>query len=425
MPPAVISLGCKVSRAEAASLAALLPEGTVLVHACTVTARADRDALRLIRRARRENPGSTVVVAGCLAQRVPEALAALPEVDLVLGLGRRGEAGPLLAAARAGLLPSKVAWDPPGSAPPFGLVGGPFAAALDPDRTRAFLKVQDGCSRRCAFCVVPSLRGRETSAPLSAVADEIARLGDEGVAEVVLTGVHLASFGTDRGESLLALVSLLERRPPACRVRLSSLEPMEAGADLVEAVASSSVLAPHLHLPLQSGSDAVLRKMRRGTTAGRFARLVERAVRANGGIHVATDLIAGYPGETDADFGETVDLARALPLASLHVFPFSPRSGTAAAAAHDLDPVPAGVARGRAARLRLLGEAKAAAFARAALSRPADVVALRGGVGLTADYLEVDLAAGARGEAPRPGERFPARLHEGPRGRLVASPSSC
>ena len=414
-----------MSRAEASALASLLPPGTVLVHACTVTARADRDARRLIRRARRENPGAPLVVAGCLAQRDPEGLAALPEVDLVLGLGRRAEAGPLLASARAGLLPSKVAWSPPGSAPPFGLVGGPCGATVDPDRTRAFLKVQDGCSRRCAFCVVPSLRGAEASASAAAVAVEIERLGEEGVAEVVLTGVHLASFGSERGESLVDLVSLLERHPPACRVRISSLEPMEAGADLVEAVASSSVVVPHLHLPLQSGSDALLRRMRRGGTAGRFARLVQRAVRANPALHVATDLIAGYPGETDAEFLESVGLARDLPLASLHVFPFSPRSGTAAAAAHDREAVPSGVVRERAASLRRLGEEKSRAFSRAALSRPADVVALQGGVGLTADYLEPGLLPGPAGELPRPGERFGARLLEGPGGRLLAVPSSC
>ena len=202
----------------------------------------------------------------------------------------------------------------------------PPEALLDPDRTRAFLKVQDGCERRCAFCVVPSLRGKERSARIEDVVDAVRRLGDAGVPEVVLAGIHLAAFGHDRGTRLVDLLARLEDDPPACRVRLSSLEPMEAGEALVDLVATSRAVVPHLHLPLQSGSFGVLKRMRRGIVPERYRALAERAVRANPRLHLATDLIAGFPGETDAEFAETRRFVEELPFASLHVFPFSPRS---------------------------------------------------------------------------------------------------
>lgn len=397
-------LGCKVSRVEAAAAARALEAAgspAFLLHGCAVTDRAERDGRRAIRRLAREHPGVPLVVSGCLAERSGEALARLPEVALVVGTGVTTPLADLLAARESGLLPEKVVRrGGSGAASLLDADPGRVAVSVDETGTRAFLKVQDGCARRCAFCIVPALRGGERSAAIAEVEEAVRRLGGDGVPEVVLTGVHLAAFGSDRGESLLDLLERLERTPPGCRVRLSSIEPMEAGDALVDAVATSRVVVPHLHLPLQSGSDAVLRRMRRGLVAGRYVRLAERARRANPRLHLATDLIAGFPLETDAEHGETLALVDALPFASLHVFPFSVRSGTRAAELHAASPLPASVVTRRAAELRALGAAKERAFRRAAHGDRADAVALRGGRLLTDHYLEARWASGTVGRPP-------------------------
>jgi threonylcarbamoyladenosine tRNA methylthiotransferase MtaB len=412
-PVTAAAFGCKVSRIEALALSGELEKGAfprdvIVVHTCTVTGRADRDVKRTIRRLRREQPDAALVASGCLARRDPESLARMPEVDLVAGFASGAEIARLLAEREAGLLPMKIAWPPP-SAP---VAGVRALAVTDPDRTRAFLKVQDGCERRCSFCVVPSIRGPERSADPGALEDEVRRLGATGVPEVVFAGVHLANYGKDRGTTLTALLRRLEDSPPGCRVRLSSLEPMEAGEELIDLVASSHLVVPHLHLPLQSGSDAVLARMRRGITSARFRALVFRALRANGRLHLATDLIAGFPGESDAECGETKRLAEEIPFASLHVFPFSPRSGTHAAALHSSSPVPRAATAARAAALRRHGERHARDFRRRSDGTTADAVVLRGGRALTDHYLEARLAPGVAGLPP--GTRLSVRLSAHP-----------
>ena len=417
----VAAFGCKVSRiearAEAAALdATALGRRVILVRTCTVTERGDRDVKRTIRRLRRQKPDAWLVASGCLAERDPESLARMPEVDLVVGFARAGEVARLLSDREAGLLPGKVA---PARTPERGDPAGEAVFFPDPGRTRAFLKIQDGCERRCAFCIVPSLRGPERSVDPVALENEIRRVGASGVPEVVLAGVHLANFGKDRGTSLLSLLRRLDAEPPPCRVRLSSLEPMEAGAELVDLVATSRAVVPHLHLPLQSGCDAVLRRMRRGITASRYRALALRATRANPRLHLATDLIAGFPGENPAEFAETERFVAELPLASLHVFPFSPRSGTRGAGLHGEHPVASADVTRRAARLRRLGEEKARVFRRSADGTLADAVVLRGGMVLTDHYLEAAL------ETPcPPGSRLFVRLSaSGPAARLTAVPA--
>ena len=398
----VVSFGCKVSRAEARAIAGELEEDggrqagegeqadLVVVHACTVTAHAERDARKEIRRLRRENPSAEIVVSGCLARQAASSLARMPEVDAV-----DPERG------------SGFALDSP---------------EIEPGRTRAFLKVQDGCERRCAYCPLPMLRGRERSVSREEVLAAVRRLDRLGIPEVVLTGIHLASYGTGAG-GLLALVDALEAEPPSCRIRLSSLEPMGAGEELLDRLTGSPVVVPHLHLPLQSGSDAVLRRMRRGMTRARFASLVLRAAARNPRLHLATDLIAGFPGESEEEFAEGLEFVRSLPLASVHVFPFSPRPGTEAEALHLDRPVDPRRRSGRAAALRRLGDEKLRAFTHRSAGTVADVVALRGGIGLTDHYLEVDLSPG--GAAPPPGSRFRALLASGSGpGRLLARPLS-
>lgn len=424
------SLGCKVSRVDACGMAAPFARAVspadadvLLVHGCAVTQRALRDGRRLVRRLRRENPAAPLVVSGCLAEGDAEALAAMREVDLVVPLGARADLPALLDAREAGLLPGKVARaDETRASALFAMPAHarPAAALVDADRTRAFLKIQDGCRRRCAFCIVPFLRGTERSAARQDVADAVRRLGEAGVPEVVLTGVHLAAFAAADG-GLAALLDDLEKDAPPCRVRLSSLEPMEAGEEIVDRVASSRVVVPHLHLPLQSGSFAVLRRMRRGIVPSRYRALAERAVRANPRLHLATDLIAGFPGETDAEFGETLRFVGELPFASLHVFPFSPRRGTDAAARHEEAPVPAPVITARTRALRRLGDAKRDAFAARAVGTTADLVTLAGGRGLTDHYLEVGLRLPPAEAAP--GRRRAVRLlATGRDGALEAHP---
>jgi threonylcarbamoyladenosine tRNA methylthiotransferase MtaB len=266
---------------------------------------------------------------------------------------------------------------------------------------------------------VPSLRGAERSADPDALEAEVRRLGKEGVPEVVLAGVHLSNYGKDRDTSLLGLLERLEANPPACRMRLSSLEPMEAGEALLDFVASSRVVAPHLHLPLQSGSDAVLRRMRRGITRARYRSLVERAFAKNPRIHFATDLIVGFPGETEEEFGETLRLVAELPFATLHVFPFSPRSTTPASDLHAASPVSSASVTRRARMLRLLGAEKERAFEARWIGTVADLVTLRGNRGLTDHYLDVGLRLPP--EQAAPGRRESVRLlATGPAGSLEA-----
>lgn len=427
----VEALGCKVSRVDACCTAAPFvradsPAGAdvLLVHGCAVTHRALRDGRRLVRRLSRENPAATLVVSGCFAEDDADALAAMREVDLVVPLAARSGLPALLDAHDAGLLPGKVAGAAETRAAALFAMparGQAAAALLDADRTRAFLKIQDGCRRRCAFCVVPSLRGRERSAAREDVAQAVRCLGEAGVPEVVLAGIHLAAFGGGEHGGLADLLDDLERDPPACRVRLSSLEPMEAGEDLVERVASSRVVVPHLHLPLQSGSLAVLTRMRRGIVPARYRALVLRAVRANPRLHLATDLIAGFPGESEAEFEETLRFVGELPFASLHVFPFSPRAGTGAASLHQASPVPAAAVTERTHALRRLGERKARDFTQSAAGTTADLVTLRGARGLTDHYLEVGLRLPQADAVP--GRRLTARLiASGQDGALEAHP---
>jgi threonylcarbamoyladenosine tRNA methylthiotransferase MtaB len=430
-------LGCKVSRIDAAAaarLAGVSRDGghaagaagadVLLVHGCAVTDRAERDGRRLVRRLRRENPRATLVVSGCLAEKGGEALAEMPEVDLVVSLAARDALPEILDAHEAGLLPERVVTT--GSAARAALFamparGRPPEALVDPDRTRAFLKIQDGCERRCAFCGVPSLRGNERSARIDDVVDAIRRLGDAGVPEVVLAGIHLAAFGHDRGTRLFDLLARLEDDPPACRIRLSSLEPMEAGEALVDLAATSRAVVPHLHLPLQSGSFGVLKRMRRGIVPERYRALAARAVRSNPRLHLATDLIAGFPGETDDEFEETRRFVEELPFGSLHVFPFSPRSHTDAAAWHRANPLPPRVVTERTRLLRRLGEEKARAFASRASGTTAEVVTLRGNRGLTDHYLDVGLRLPPGQSAP--GRRLFVRLvPTGRNGRLEGHP---
>ena len=333
MRVAIVTLGCKVNQYESQALQEALERrghvvvpveqapDVVIVNSCTVTHRSDRDTRAWIRRARRARPGVRVVVTGCYAQVDPESLRSL-EVDAVVGTADKSSVPELVDHAWSGVRVAPVDRGRPLEPEPVSRFAG---------RTRAYLKVQDGCEAFCAYCIVPYARGPSRSLPLEEVEAGLARLRDAGHREVVLTGVHLGLWGRDLvpPRTLEDLLAVAERSGVP-RIRLSSLEPQEISESLITRLERSDVLCPHLHIPLQSGSDRVLEAMGRPYRIGAFRSLVERLARSVPGICLGFDVIVGFPGESGDDFRETVELLESLPVAYLHVFPFSPRKGTRA-----------------------------------------------------------------------------------------------
>jgi len=359
----VTTLGCKVNQYESRALEEALvrrghqvvpfgePAEVVVVNSCTVTHRSDRDVRALVRRARRQNPGACIAVTGCYAQVAPDELRALG-VDLVVGSADKQRLPALLEAGQQGVCVAPWGASPALSAEPVTRFG---------ERARAFFKVQDGCQAFCAYCIVPQARGPSRSLPLAEVSAGFARLREAGYAEVVLTGVHLGHWGRDLcpPQPFVRLLDAAEAAGMA-RVRLSSLEPGEVGDDVVARLAASPVLCPHLHVPLQAGSDRILAAMGRPYTGAGFAATMERAAGEIQGLCLGCDVIVGFPGEDEADFAATEALLESLPIGYLHVFPFSPRRGTRA---WDMTPwVPAGAIKERARRLRVLSQRKQQQF---------------------------------------------------------------
>jgi threonylcarbamoyladenosine tRNA methylthiotransferase MtaB len=366
------------------------PADVYVINTCTITAEADADSRRLARRAVRRNPSALVAVTGCYAQAGPEAVAAMPGVDLVLGNSEKPRLLDHLRAVRENGGPRVLVGIPAGRREVED-----YGPGVDPDRTRAFLKVQDGCNYRCSFCIVPEVRGANRSQRPERVLEEIRRLHAAGFPEVVLTGVHLGTYGRDLSPptSLAELCQRLAALEEAPRIRLSSLDPHEVKPDLIRLLAEWPRFCRHLHLPLQSGDEGILRRMRRGHTAAQFRDLVERLVTEIPGIAVCGDVIVGFPGEDDAAFQRTCDLLEALPMAGLHVFSYSRRPGTDAAGYPGQVPRAAKAERSRV--LRALAARKALAFRRRFLGETLPVVVLDregpGGLleGLSDNYLRV------------------------------------
>ena len=371
-----------------------------LFNSCAVTAEAEAELRGAIRRAARRNPSLRTVGLGC-ASALPRAGERDPRARPTVQALVAGADLPAVAAAL--------------ELPP------PAAATIARAQTgaRALLRIQDGCDEHCTFCATTLARGAHRSRPLDALLDEAERLAERHH-EIVLTGTHIGSWGSEGGSSLGALVEALVRRVPGARFRLSSLEATEVDVRLRELFAEPAHLCPHLHAPLQSGADRLLRRMgRHWYTARSYREAIERLVTGMPVFGLGADVISGFPGETDADHRETVALVEALPFTYLHVFPFSPREATAALRLPDA--VPPRVAGERAAELRQLAERKGAAYRAARARGEADVVVTSGAgrrEGLTSDYLTVALAEGA----PPRGERFPARLEAASAG-LCAVPT--
>jgi len=382
-------LGCRLNEAElqgwardfAAAGHELVPAAAaadlVVFNSCAVTAEAVRKSRQQIRRARRQSPHARLVVTGCYGTLEPAAAATLLGVDRVVDNRDKERLVALLDPAAT---PGHSARQAP-------------LPRLGRSRDRAFVKVQDGCRYRCAYCIVTRARGAERSRPLAEVVAEVAALHAAGVNEVVLTGVHVGGYGSDGSSSLAQLVGALLTDTDLPRLRLASLEPWALSDRLLELFADPRLL-PHLHLPLQSGSDAVLRRMaRRGRRAG-FLRLVERVRAAVPGINLTSDVIAGFPGERAADWAATVDLVERVGFGDLHVFPFSARAGTRAAGLPD--PVPEAVADARAQELLAIAARLRQCHLEAQVGATRAVLLEGGGgdgagAGYTPEYLRVTL----------------------------------
>lgn len=401
----VVTVGCKANFADSATILTHAaragfevveggaPADVLVINSCTVTRRADRDCRALARRLRRQHPGAVLVMTGCFAETSPEARASVPEVDHWLGI-REPSALPDLLRSLAGDATSS----------------GEDLSDVAADRllghSRVFLKIQDGCDAACAYCVVPKARGAGRSLPRREIVERAVRAEDDGAREIVLTGIHAGRYGADRGDrdGLAGLVEALLRETSRCRFRLGSVEPLEITSALVSLLSRQVRLCPHLHVPLQSGSDRVLPRMRRPYTARQYReRLVLLAAEVPG-IRLGADVIAGFPGETRDDFEETMRLIRDTALSYLHAFPYSSRQGTESAGWAD-DVIAAEKTR-RVARLRAadvamrreyLGRQVGKTLVVAASARDPETGEMRG---TTENYAEVVFRAafGARGD---------------------------
>ena len=375
MQPAVVTFGCRLNLVESEVIGGMLPDdGTVVVNTCAVTAEAERQARQAIRRLARERPGAPIVVTGCAAQLQPTRWAALPGVTRVLGN---------IDKMRA------ASWRPgaPGQVSPLDPADSLPVIAGSAERTRGFVQVQAGCDHRCTFCTIPFGRGPNRSASAADVVAQVRILVERGVQEVVLTGVDIASHASGIG----ALAATVLRAVPGLpRLRLSSLDPASIDHALWDLLAEEPRLMPHLHLSLQSGSDLVLKRMRRRHSRAAALQVIARARQLRPGLAVGADLIAGFPTETETMAEETEQFVRDAAIPYLHVFPYSERPGTPAAR---MPAVPMPLRRTRAARLRTIAAGQAAAFHRAQLGRTVSVLAERGGLGHTEHFTPIRLHA--------------------------------
>jgi len=362
----------------------------VVLNTCTVTGAADADVRRAVYRLRRENPSARIVVTGCYAQRAPEEVATLPGVELVVGNSHKTKIPELLTQMHS-------------LAPYHGqIVVGEILPVWDSlalefdgpagDRTRPALKIQDGCNSRCSFCIIPTVRGRSRSAPADLVVAQVRGLATR-YREIVLTGINLGRWGRELGPGV-RLVGLLRRllaETEVERLRLSSVEPMDLSGELLEVMASSPRIAKHVHAPLQTGSDSVLRRMRRWYRARHYEDRILRVRELMPDAAIGADVMVGFPGETDAEFEENRSFLERLPFTYLHVFTYSPRPGTPAASMPGQ--VPAAVRKERSLILRELAARKNQEFRHSMIGRQLSVVTLEEtGAALSSNYLKVKLA---------------------------------
>ena len=409
------TLGCKVNqydteamreRFQAAGYETVPFDGEAdvfVINTCTVTGTGDKKSLQLIRRCHRRFPEADIIVTGCLAQRDTEAVS-LPSVALVLGTQHRGEVVELYEQAkREGQ--RIVAVD--------SLKGAEFerlTVRSHADHTRAVMKIQEGCNRYCSYCIIPYVRGPIRSCPPEEIESEARRLADAGFREIVLTGIHLTSYGQDLPGrlSVCDAVRVVQNVPGVLRIRLGSLEPVVVTDEFIDGMRACTKLCPQFHLALQSGSNRILASMRRRYTAEEFLAACLKLREAFPGAVLTTDAMTGFPGETETDFLETVRVARAAGFARMHVFPYSEREGTKAAALPDS--VPVRVREERATRLIAVGKELEQKALQSFIGRCVHVLVEETdpegcGTGYTEGYLRAKVSGRCI-----PGEEVPARV---------------
>jgi threonylcarbamoyladenosine tRNA methylthiotransferase MtaB len=403
----VENFGCRATQADGAAIerqfeehglvraAARAQSEIVVLNTCTVTASADQDARAAIRRIQRENPGCEIVVTGCYAQRAPEEIASLPGVTRVIGNSHKHRLAEIAVALRqpAAVVNAEVSGFVPlasltGHAQGEIFVSDIFAhtellaapvfdsVGANNERTRPNLKVQDGCDNRCSFCVIPFVRGQSRSLPLNQILDELNALVDAGYREVVISGINLGRWGRDfdRPSRFEDAVHAILDRTNLEKLRISSVEPMDWSDELVDLMASSARIAKHAHVPLQSGSDRMLRAMHRKYRPWHYREKLEKIRAAMPTAAIGADVMVGFPGESEADFEETRRFIEQLPFTYLHVFTYSSRPGTPSTTM--LEQVPVRIARERNRILRDLAGAKKLAFMQSFVGKTLEAITL-------------------------------------------------
>jgi threonylcarbamoyladenosine tRNA methylthiotransferase MtaB len=403
--------GCRATQADAAAIERQLLErgfapsaqGTaadvVVINTCTVTANADSQARQAVRRFHSENPGAQIIVTGCYAQRAPEELAQMAGVSWVVGNSHKLEIASLVSQAsqparKSDFVQIRNAQPHNAILPELSLAAGPAKILIgdifaqqdvlvapvlggENDHTRPILKIQDGCDSRCSYCVIPFVRGKSRSLAPARVIAEIQKLTDAGYKEIVLSGINLGSYGREFSPrvKLMDVMRRILDETSLARLRLSSIEPQDVTQDLVELVAANDRIARHFHIPLQSGSDRILAAMHRWYRAEHYAREVELIREIIPGAAIGADVIAGFPGETDADHCATMEFIEKLPFSYVHVFSFSKRPGTAAEKLSG--ELPPRLIKQRSRELRALAAEKKAAFRASQIGSTLRVLTLR------------------------------------------------
>ena len=413
---AIVTFGCRVNQSDSLRLEEDLrrrggePSSSadadiVVVNTCSVTATADQGARQTIRRIARENPRAQIVATGCYATRRPDELASLPGVVRVVRNDLKLDLDTILG---------------PSTAERFGPGDGPCGETIQPGmagRTAFTLRVQTGCDQQCSYCIIPTTRGRGRSLPLAQVVAEATRVAHAGFKEIAITGVHLGSYGRDLAEpsSLFDLLCALAAIDEDVTFRISSLEPMDCTPEIVDLVAfSGGRFAPHFHLPLQHASDRMLEAMRRPYTVKFYADMVDTIVARLPHASIGTDMIVGFPGESDGDFAESLDYISSAPLSHVHVFPYSDRPGTGASSLGEK--VPGQTIRERGAALRAAAARLTTTFRQAQVNTIRPGLTLEdGSLVVTDNYLKVRIGAGKSRN-----ERVRVRLTSACEGVVVA-----
>jgi threonylcarbamoyladenosine tRNA methylthiotransferase MtaB len=366
---AITTLGCKVNQYDSATMEEALREkgyqivdfpdsaDIYIINTCTVTKKTDYQSRQLIRRAQKKNPEARIIVTGCYAQVSPQTIAQIPGVSLIIGNVQKLEIVDFITDNQKGDIPKQIISDINQETffkdPPLHSF---------PRRTRAFLKIQDGCEAYCSYCIVPYARGKYRSLAPEEVLKRLFTLSESGFKEVVITGIHLSAYGVDHNPSshLLSLLRQIEQKNPVPRIRLSSVEPMDITDELIEFLRTSRVICPHLHLPLQSGDDEILTRMNRPYGVDDFRKLAGKLFATIPDLCLGVDVIVGFPGENDNHFHNTCKLLEELPLSYFHVFPYSQREGTKAA--EFPGQVESKIISARSERIRDLGKSKREQF---------------------------------------------------------------